>query len=74
MPNPEIGFEDPALTKKGRRPRKRVLSDVKIETNVKVEIVDCVNPFCGFKLHPYYNKKRCGDCGTFRLGMTEHGQ
>ena len=33
LPNPEIGFEDPALTKKGRRPRKRVLSDVKIETD-----------------------------------------
>ena len=52
IPNPEIGFEDPALTKKGRRPRKRVLSDVKIETDVKVEIVDCLNRFCWFQLHP----------------------
>ena len=74
LPNSEVGFEDPALTKKGRRPTKRVASDVKVETDVKLEIVDCLNPFCAFTLHPYFNRNRCGDCGTFRLGMKEHGQ
>ena len=73
IPNPEIRYEDPALTKKGRRPKKRKILDVKMETDVKVEIVDCLNPFCPFTLHPYFNRKRCGNCGTFRLGMEEDG-
>ena len=68
IPNPDVGFADPAKAPKGR-PRKKHVTAVKSEAKVKLEIVDCLNPFCSMKLHPVWNPRKCGLCDTFRLGM-----